>query len=99
MKLNDQQEVAANHKDGPCFCSACPGSGKTATLITRIERLITSGVNPYSIVAITFTNKAAKEAAERVALKLGEDVAKKVFVETFHRLCLRILRKHGHHLG
>ena len=99
MKLNKQQEEAANHLDGPCLVTACPGSGKTATLTTRTQRLIDKGVHPYSILCITFTNKAANEMRSRIEKNVGEIPSKQIFISTFHRLCSFLLRKYGHPLG
>jgi DNA helicase-2/ATP-dependent DNA helicase PcrA len=98
MKLNAQQEEAANHRDGPCLVIAVPGSGKTRLLVERVGRLIESGVPANSIVCVTFTNKTADEMKERVCKRL--DVAKpKCFVGTFHRLCLMLLKKFGDRIG
>lgn len=99
MKLNTEQELAANHRDGPCLCTACPGSGKTAVLVERTARMVQSGIAPSSLLCITFTNKAAAEMKERVAKRVGEEVGKKIFISTFHRLCSTILRYHGKWIG
>lgn len=98
MKLNDQQELAANHKDGPCLVTACPGSGKTRTIVERTARLVVSGVAPQKLLAITFTNKAANEMRERVEKRIGE-TAKNIFIATFHRLSSTILREYGSVFG
>ncbi|NJL70128.1 MAG: UvrD-helicase domain-containing protein [Candidatus Competibacteraceae bacterium] len=98
MKLNLQQEEAANHVDGPCLVIAVPGAGKTGVLTHRTARLIESGVPARHIVCVTFTNKAAAEMSERIAKRLG--VTKlECFVGTFHRLCATLLRKFGHKVG
>ena len=79
--LNEQQLKAVNHIDGPCLVMAGAGSGKTKVLTTRIINLIQNGVKDYNILAITFTNKAAKEMRDRVSNLYG-DV--RSFIGTFH---------------
>ena len=79
MTLNDKQIEAINHKEGPCLVLAGAGSGKTKVLTERIIKLIDDGVSPYNILAITFTNKAAKEMRDRVELKLGS-IASSIFI-------------------
>ena len=91
--LNEQQKQAAVHKEGSMLVLAGAGSGKTRVLTARISNLVQSGVNPYSIMAVTFTNKAAKEMQARLSSILGEDVVKKMWVGTFHNICGRILRQ------
>lgn len=99
MKLNDEQKEAVLHKDGPCLVTAVPGSGKTRCLTSRIAYLVKSaGVEPGNILAVTFTNKAADEMKERVAKNIGQ-LSKKVWISTFHTLCLAILKKYGHLSG
>ena len=87
MTLNDKQIEAINHKEGPCLVLAGAGSGKTRVLTERIVKLIDDGVSPYNILAITFTNKAAKEMRERVEVKL-DGGADSIFIGTFHSLDL-----------
>ncbi len=96
--LNDMQKEAAFHKEGPLLILAGAGSGKTKTLTNRIAYLIESGVNPYNIMAITFTNKAAKEMRERVD-GIIEQGAESIWVCTFHSTCVRILRRFADRLG
>ena len=96
--LNTQQEEAANHKGGPCLVTACPGSGKTATAVERTARLIQSGVDPASILSITFTNKAAEMWRQRVFARLGEP-ARLLTICTIHAWCAKCLRRYGHILG
>ena len=98
MTLNDKQIEAVNHKDGPCLVLAGAGSGKTRVLTERIIKLIDDGVSPYNILAITFTNKAAKEMKDRVELKLGS-VADSIFIGTFHSFGLRVLRENYRSIG
>ena len=96
--LNPAQLDAVTHTDGPLLIIAGAGSGKTRVLTRRIAHLIHSGVSPFEILAITFTNKAADEMKARVAALVGP-VAQKMWVSTFHSACVRILRRDGHHLG
>ena len=98
MLLNDKQKEAVNHKEGPCLVLAGAGSGKTRVLTERIINLIDSGVSPYNILAITFTNKAAKEMRNRVELKLG-DISNSIFIGTFHSFGLRVLRENYYEIG
>ncbi|HNW04879.1 MAG TPA: UvrD-helicase domain-containing protein, partial [Oscillospiraceae bacterium] len=97
-KLNDMQREAVLHKDGPLLILAGAGSGKTTVLIDRVARLIESGVRPWNILAITFTNKAAGELRDRLAAKLGPEAAE-VFASTFHSMCVRILRRDADKIG
>ena len=98
MTLNDKQLEAVNHTEGPCVVLAGAGSGKTRVLTERIIKLIDDGVSPYNILAITFTNKAAKEMRVRVQNKIG-DVADSIFIGTFHSFGLRILRENYDAIG
>ena len=91
-KLTDSQKQAVFHKDGPLLVVAGPGSGKTRVITSRIAALIESGVRPWNICAITFTNKAAEEMRTRVA---QSTTATGVHVSTFHSLCVRILRQYS----
>lgn len=98
--LNSEQAAAVQTVDAPLVIVAGPGTGKTRTLTTRIAYLIeASGVEPENILAITFTNKAAGEMAERLAGVLGEAVAGCVLIKTFHALGALLLREHGERLG
>lgn len=90
--LNDEQKQAVVEKEGALLVLAGAGSGKTKVLTTRIVNLVKSGVNPYKILAVTFTNKAAKEMRERLSKMIGEEIVKKMWVGTFHNICGRILR-------
>ena len=97
--LNDKQKEAVLYNDGPLLIIAGAGAGKTKTLTTKIAYLIEEcGVSPYSILAITFTNKAAKEMKDRLFLAVGNDV-KKLTVSTFHSFGLKLLRENYERLG
>ena len=97
--LNDRQKEAVLYNDGPLLIIAGAGAGKTKTLTTKIAYLIEEcGVSPYSILAITFTNKAAKEMKDRLFLTVGNDV-KKLTVSTFHSFGLKLLRENYERLG
>lgn len=98
-ELNDKQKEAVLYNDGPLLIIAGAGAGKTKTLTTKIAYLIDElGASPYSILAITFTNKAAKEMKDRVYAQVG-DAAKKMTVSTFHSFGLRLLRDNSDVLG
>ena len=98
-KLNDKQRQAASKIDGALLILAGAGSGKTRTITYRIAHMIQEiGISPYNILAVTFTNKAAKEMKERVEDLIGED-AKKTMISTFHSFGMRLLRIYGDRLG
>lgn len=101
--LNDEQRRAVETTEGPLLIQAGAGSGKTKTLTHRIAYIIaTHKATPYNILAVTFTNKAAKEMRERVAHLLGESADNRSFMPfmgTFHSICVRILRQDGEHVG
>ena len=94
--LTPSQRAAVEHFHGPLLVLAGPGSGKTRVITRRIARLIERGVRPWEILAITFTNKAARAMGERVQALLP---GKRIWVSTFHRFCARLLREHGRAVG
>ena len=96
--LNPEQKEAVLHTEGPLLILAGAGSGKTRVLIHRVAWLMEQGVNPWNIMAITFTNKAAGEMRQRVNSLVGQG-ADSVWVATFHSTCVRILRRYIGHLG
>jgi DNA helicase II / ATP-dependent DNA helicase PcrA len=98
--LNKAQYEACTHKDGPAVVYAGAGSGKTRVICSRIAWLITlQGVPASSILAVTFTNKAAKEMKERIESYIGSQKAKNIIVSTFHSFCARFLRIYSHEAG
>ncbi len=98
-QLNDSQKLPTVHKDGPVMVIAGAGSGKTRVLTYRIAYLMEKGVDPFSILALTFTNKAAREMKERIGLIVGESKAKTLWMGTFHSIFARILRSEADYLG
>jgi len=98
-QLNDSQKLPTVHKDGPVMVIAGAGSGKTRVLTFRIAYLMEQGVDPFSILALTFTNKAAKEMKERIGSIVGESNAKALWMGTFHSIFARILRSEADFLG
>ena len=97
--LNPEQQRAVDHRDGPLLLLAGAGSGKTRVITHRIVKLIESGVPPEEILAVTFTNKAAKEMAERIEAQLAPVQRSRLVVSTFHALGVRILRDHPTRFG
>src|SRR6185436_6957198 len=97
--LNDRQKEAVLHINGPLMIVAGAGSGKTRVLTTRVAHLMANGVDSFNILALTFTNKAAKEMRERVEQILNSNEARNLYIGTFHSVFARILRYEGHRLG
>ncbi|MEZ3533334.1 MAG: UvrD-helicase domain-containing protein [Muribaculaceae bacterium] len=97
--LNPQQREAVVYKDGPALVIAGAGSGKTRVLTYKIVDLIRNGYEPYRILALTFTNKAAREMKERITSIVGERIASRLWMGTFHSIFLRILRRHAEEIG
>src|SRR6187397_199013 len=97
--LNDKQREAVLHVDGPVMIIAGAGSGKTKVLTTRVAHLMANGVDSFNILALTFTNKAAKEMKERVEHILGNNEARNLYIGTFHSVFARILRTEAPKMG
>jgi DNA helicase-2/ATP-dependent DNA helicase PcrA len=97
--LNPQQREAVMHKDGPLMIIAGAGSGKTKVLTTRIAHLMANGVDPFRILALTFTNKAAREMKERIEKMLGSQESNNLYIGTFHSVFARILRAEATRIG
>ena len=97
--LNDAQRVAVENLEGPMLVIAGAGSGKTRVLTYRIVHLMNNGVDPFNILSLTFTNKAAKEMKQRIALQVGRSEAKNLWMGTFHSVFAKILRSEGHRIG
>ena len=98
-QLNESQKLPTIHKNGPVMVIAGAGSGKTRVLTYRIAYLIEMGVDPFSILALTFTNKAAREMKSRISQIVGESESKSLWMGTFHSVFARILRSESEYLG
>lgn len=99
LDLNPQQQAAVKYIDGPSLVIAGAGSGKTRVLTYKIVHLLNNGFEPYRILALTFTNKAAREMKERIAAAIGQKSASQIWMGTFHSIFLRILRRHADRIG
>lgn len=97
--LNEAQRAAVEYIDGPSLVIAGAGSGKTRVLTYKIAYLLSQGMNPWSIMALTFTNKAAREMKERIGKLVGNDLAQHLYMGTFHSIFSRILRAEAEHIG
>lgn len=98
-KLNEKQKEAVSHLNGPMLIVAGAGSGKTGVLTHRIAYMVLNGVKPWNILALTFTNKAAREMVHRISNLVSEDDAKKIWAGTFHSVFAKILRFEAEHIG
>ena len=98
-ELNDAQRAPVLHKDGPLMVIAGAGSGKTRVLTYRIAHLMEQGVDSFNILALTFTNKAAREMKKRIATIVGNSEAKNLWMGTFHSVFAKLLRFDGDKLG
>ena len=98
-ELNEAQRAPVVHKDGAVMVIAGAGSGKTRVLTYRIAYLIQQGVDPFNILALTFTNKAAREMKERIGRIVGPSEARNLWMGTFHSVFARILREEAGKLG
>ena len=99
QQLNETQREAVIYNDGPSLVIAGAGSGKTRVLTYKIAYLLKNGISPYNILALTFTNKAAKEMKSRIAQITDEDISRRLWMGTFHSVFLRILRRESDKLG
>ena len=97
--LNEAQRAAVEYIDGPSLVIAGAGSGKTRVLTYKIAYLLNQGMKPWSIMALTFTNKAAREMKERIGRLVGDDLAQHLYMGTFHSIFSRILRAEAEHIG
>ncbi len=97
--LTNSQKQAVTHINGPLLVLAGAGSGKTRVITRRVGYLILQGISPESIVAITFTNKAANEMLHRIENLLGNDITGRPVISTFHSFCVKLLRQYGNHIG
>ncbi|MFA7044157.1 MAG: UvrD-helicase domain-containing protein, partial [Bacteroidales bacterium] len=97
--LNDSQKAAVLYNDGPSLIIAGAGSGKTRVLTHKIAYLLQSGIQPWTIMALTFTNKAAREMKERISTLVDPQAASRLWMGTFHSIFFRILRAESEAVG
>ncbi|MDL2256763.1 UvrD-helicase domain-containing protein [Bacteroidales bacterium OttesenSCG-928-I14] len=98
-QLNQSQREAVIYNDGPSLIIAGAGSGKTRVLTYKIAYLLQNNISPYNILALTFTNKAAREMKSRIGSVVGEDISRRLWMGTFHSIFSRILRREAEHIG
>ncbi|GHV21383.1 DNA helicase [Bacteroidia bacterium] len=98
-ELNESQREAVVYNDGPSLVIAGAGSGKTRVLTYKIAYLLKNGISPYNILALTFTNKAAREMKDRIARIVGEDISRRLWMGTFHSIFSKILRREAEKIG
>jgi DNA helicase-2/ATP-dependent DNA helicase PcrA len=99
LDLNESQREAVQHINGPLMVLAGAGSGKTRVLTYRVAHLLTKGIDPFNILALTFTNKASREMKERITRLVGSSDAMNVWMGTFHSIFARLLRVDGQLIG
>ena len=97
--MNERQQEAVDCLEGPLLLLAGAGTGKTTVIVRRIQNLVLHGIDPHAILAVTFTNKAAREMRERIGKLLGSASANAMTISTFHSFCVGVLRRYANRLG